>query len=81
MQDYNLNPILLCNLDSFFFPLWSTGTNSFRGTQYKTGHTYFHLWMEVITLLKQHIFQNYNQLHHRAHNVITLCHVALIEVQ
>lgn len=34
--------------------------------------------MEVITLLKQHIFQTYNQLHHRAHNVITVCHVALL---
>lgn len=23
------------------------------------------------------VFQTYNQLHHRAHNVITLCHMAL----
>ena len=34
--------------------------------------------MEVITLLKQHIFHTYNQLHHSAHNVITVCHVALL---
>lgn len=55
MWDYNLNPILLGTLDSFLTCFWRAGTNSSHGTQCTTGHTRSRFWVEVITLLKQHV--------------------------